>query len=59
LAFGPDGNLYVVADEGVMRFNGAKGTFINNSVSFESGGLANPYGLLFGLGVGITPGGYA
>jgi hypothetical protein len=57
-AFGPDGNLYVVAAGGVIRFNGAKGTFIDNFVSFESGGLVDPYGLLFGLGVGITLGGY-
>jgi streptogramin lyase len=51
LAWGPGGYLYVTtgdADGRVLRFNGTTGTFMDTFVSPGSGGLDNPYGLIFG-----------
>jgi HYR domain-containing protein len=52
--FGPDGNLYLSAfrfgHSGVLRYNGMTGTFIDQFVPDASGGLANPFRMLF-LGV--------
>jgi sugar lactone lactonase YvrE len=50
LVFGPDGYLYVadVADNSVVRINGATGEVIDTFVSPGRGGLNNPTGLLFG-----------
>lgn len=48
LTFGPDGNLYVVANGGVLRFNGKTGAAIDTFVPYASGGLGNPFDLRFG-----------
>lgn len=39
IAFGPDGNLYVLANDRVARYDGLTGLFIDNLVSPGSGGL--------------------
>jgi DNA-binding beta-propeller fold protein YncE len=50
--FGPDGNLYVGdglgSDGQVVRYNGTTGAFMDNFVPPNSGGLARPFGLVFG-----------
>jgi streptogramin lyase len=50
LVFGPDRNLYVTvqgAMNGVLRFDGTTGAFIDAFVPNGSGGLQNPFGLIF------------
>jgi hypothetical protein len=49
LAFGPDLNRYVAEQtlDGVLRYNGTTGQFINAFVPTQSGGLDTPVGLLF------------
>jgi DNA-binding beta-propeller fold protein YncE len=58
IVFGPDGNLYVAntnlvrAPGSVLRYQGPNGpkpgAFIDTFIPGGSGGLAQPYGLLFG-----------
>ena len=55
MTYGPDGNLYVgTADpnnpgvNGVIRYNGVTGAFINTFVALGSGGLESINGLTFG-----------
>ena len=48
LAFGgPDNNLFVVSNNGVMRYNGMTGAFIDVFVPSGSGGMAGQYDLVF------------
>jgi hypothetical protein len=49
LAFGPDGNLYVVSEltDEVKRYNGTTGAFIDTFVTEGSGGLGEPTFLIF------------
>jgi MYXO-CTERM domain-containing protein len=49
VVFGPDGNLYVTRHDNrsVERYNGQTGEFIDVFVDPQSGGLANPQGLIF------------
>jgi DNA-binding beta-propeller fold protein YncE len=48
--FGTDGNLYIASwtSNGVFRFNGTNGQFLNAFVAPASGGLSQPGGLAFG-----------
>jgi outer membrane protein assembly factor BamB len=52
LAFGPDGNFYVVSQSSgqVLRYNGTTGAFISAFVPAGSGGLSLPQGMVFGDG---------
>lgn len=47
MAFGPDGNLYVVNNNRVLRYNGLTGASLGTLVTTGSGGLANGGALLF------------
>jgi hypothetical protein len=49
LAFGPDGNLYVVSEmtDAVLRFDGQTGNSLGSLVASGVGGLSRPRGLLF------------
>jgi len=53
LAFGPDGNLYVVSNfnNEALRYNGTTGAFIDTFVASGSGGLRSPQDLLFSSSV--------
>ncbi len=50
LAFGPDGDLYVVSagSNAICRYDGATGAFVETFVPNEFGGLATPIGMSFG-----------
>jgi hypothetical protein len=48
VTFGPDGNLYVGVANGVNRYDGRTGAFIDAFVPQGSGGLSVPVGLTFG-----------
>jgi hypothetical protein len=48
LTFGPVGDLYVTSGNGVNRYDGETGAFIEVFVSQGSGGLSVPVGLRFG-----------
>jgi len=50
VAFGLDGNLYVVGtgNNGVLRYNGTTGAFIDNFIASGSGGLSSPQFMLSG-----------
>ncbi len=47
MTFGPDGNLYVVNNDRVLRYNGTTGASLGEFVSPGSGGLAAGHALLF------------
>lgn len=46
--FGPDGNFYVGMGNGVNRYDGRTGDFIDHFVPEGSGGLSVPVGFVFG-----------
>jgi hypothetical protein len=48
LTFGPDGHLYVGSGNGVNRYDGRTGHFIDAFVAQGSGGLSLPVEVLFG-----------
>jgi hypothetical protein len=51
IIFGPDGNAYVAgpgsSSNGVLRYNGTTGAFIDTFVPSGSGGLDGPIGMVF------------
>lgn len=48
LALGADGSIYVgCGDDRVRRYHGASGAFLQTFVSFQSGGLVDPRGMVF------------
>jgi streptogramin lyase len=48
LRFGPDGRLYVVTRDGMLRFDGETGEFIDLFIPLGSGGMVSPQGFCFG-----------
>jgi hypothetical protein len=49
MAFGPDGNLYVVSrnSHSVIRYDGLTGSFLSTFVSIGAGELLDPHSLVF------------
>src|SRR6266852_3098041 len=47
LAFGPDGNFYVIDSTGILCYNGSTGAFRDTFVPAGTGGLDHPSGLAF------------
>jgi WD40 repeat protein len=47
IAFGPDENLYVSTPDGILRYRGSNGAFIDVFIPDGSGGVNDPRGIIW------------